>query len=525
MMKGFLLTLLVAASTFTLFPWVNDCQILSRWLTGPAVVLVLLLGYQTNGLRNAARRDQSEILSGWFNAFGYALLAVIGIHMVISIGELSGIIPDSSPFKGTVSFDNPAGFAAMVVAGMPIIGYALGEHRKGTAERILLSVVVCMSFLLLFLIRSRAGIIALLASMVFMLLAGKQKRGIKILVLGILGVCAIAGVWYLSVSKQNSTYGRLLILETCWQMIKDAPLLGHGPGGFRRLYMTYQANILDSMPDADIRFLADNVTNPLNEYVRLTVNFGFAGLALIAALIGVAVKFYASRRNRMKDYAMASIVSIAALALFSYPFQYPLTWIILSFDALVLIHPVHAMKTARSFTIGITFPLTCAVLLGFAFWSTAQIRWYRLSHHSNDLSTDAVVAGYARLQRWLGKDPYFMYNEAYTLHNCGMEAEALLAAEKSSAQKACYDTELLLAEICLAMSEYGKAIEHLSWASSMCPVRFVPEYRLFCIYQEQGDTESMITIGNRILDKPVKVNSPTVRNIRLEVRKALIAFH
>jgi len=193
-MKGFLLTLLVAASTFTLFPWVNDCQIISRWLTGPAVVLVLLLGCQINGLRNAARRYQSEILSGWFNAFGYALLAVIGIHMVISIGELSGIIPDSSAFKGTVSFDNPAGFAAMVVAGMPIIGYVLGEHRKGSAERILLSVVVCMSFLLLSLIRSRAGIIALLASMVFMLLAGKQKRGIKILVLGILGVCAIAGV-------------------------------------------------------------------------------------------------------------------------------------------------------------------------------------------------------------------------------------------------------------------------------------------------------------------------------------------
>jgi len=124
--------------------------------------------------------------------------------------------------------------------------------------------------------------------------------------------------------KAESTYGRLLILETCWQMIKDAPLLGHGPGGFRRLYMTYQANILDSMPDADIRFLADNVTNPLNEYVRLTVNFGFAGLAFVAAFIGITVKYYVSHRNRMKDYAMASIVGIAALALFSYPFQYPL---------------------------------------------------------------------------------------------------------------------------------------------------------------------------------------------------------
>lgn len=116
-MKRLLSQLLVAASTFTLFPWVNDCQIMGRWLTGATVALSIILGCKVYLLKESANAGQAESLPQWFRAFGYALLTIMVIHFIISAGELSGIIPDSSAYKGTVSFDNPAGFAAMIVAG------------------------------------------------------------------------------------------------------------------------------------------------------------------------------------------------------------------------------------------------------------------------------------------------------------------------------------------------------------------------------------------------------------------------
>ena len=57
----------------------------------------------------------------------------------------------------------------------------------------------------------------------------------------------------------------------------------------------------------------------------------------------------------------------------------------------------------------------------------------------------------------------------------------------------------------------------------MCPNRFVPLYKKFKIYKEQGDTARMISISDEILSKRVKQPSLKIdiilNNVRYELQK------
>ena len=58
----------------------------------------------------------------------------------------------------------------------------------------------------------------------------------------------------------------------------------------------------------------------------------------------------------------------------------------------------------------------------------------------------------------------------------------------------------------------------------MCPNRFVPLYKQFNIYKEQGDTAKMKSIGNEILTKKIKVHSRKIDIILNNVRYELQTF-
>lgn len=60
-------------------------------------------------------------------------------------------------------------------------------------------------------------------------------------------------------------------------------------------------------------------------------------------------------------------------------------------------------------------------------------------------------------------------------------------------------------------------------AHNMCPNRFVPLYKQFNIYKEQGDTAMIENIGNEILTKKIKVHSHKIdiinNNVRFEMQR------
>jgi hypothetical protein len=55
----------------------------------------------------------------------------------------------------------------------------------------------------------------------------------------------------------------------------------------------------------------------------------------------------------------------------------------------------------------------------------------------------------------------------------------------------------------------------------MCPVKFMPLYKLFQLYEITGNTENARKIAKVIIDKPVKVMSPTIVNIKQKVKRKI----
>ncbi|GHV33025.1 hypothetical protein FACS1894177_09470 [Bacteroidia bacterium] len=55
----------------------------------------------------------------------------------------------------------------------------------------------------------------------------------------------------------------------------------------------------------------------------------------------------------------------------------------------------------------------------------------------------------------------------------------------------------------------------------MCPVKFMPLYKLYKLYEDLGEKEKALAIVKKIIDKPVKVISPTIKNIQREVKQKM----
>ena len=87
-----------------------------------------------------------------------------------------------------------------------------------------------------------------------------------------------------------------------------------------------------------------------------------------------------------------------------------------------------------------------------------------------------------------------------------------------------YDTVLLIADNAKECGDADMAEEYYRLASRMCPVRFVPLYGLFRLYEELNQLDKMEKVGIVIISKPMKVSSFKVREIKSYVRSKLNAL-
>ncbi len=103
---------------------------------------------------------------------------------------------------------------------------------------------------------------------------------------------------------------RLAQWEAAWTLAREAPILGHGPHGFRRLCVERHGDSGTIFARVDLRW----APYPHNLYLEALVGTGAAGLAAFTLLI--VLPLYALRRARSDPPAVrASTVAIALFAL------------------------------------------------------------------------------------------------------------------------------------------------------------------------------------------------------------------
>jgi len=449
---------------------------------------------------------------------------IVVIHSLIQMtGVASAHYPDG--FRVLAGFDNPAGVASALAVSFPFV-IALADRLKERWIRYtVMGAAFCGVIMILAVSRSRAGILAVGVVILLWVIHTIKDAKTRRIAAAILAVLVTAVVVYMSFHKRGSNSGRALILGVCWDMFKDAPLTGHGLHGFRSWYMLYQAEYLDRCASRVLPMLADNITHPLNEYALVAVNFGMSGLIILMIGVVITIRHYLGNQSEESFVGMTVLAGIGVLSMFSYPFRYPLT-VLGVLCALLLVYRdtiMHLSVRTRALSSAVTVMMSVAGLVLIIPWARAQTIWGRLSYMSDSGGYNKeVLEGYHKLYPKLSKDPYFLYNYAYVLSENGEHQEAERFATESFNLMSNYDTALFLADNAKECGILDIAEEYYKLASRMCPVRFVPLYGLFCLYENMGRKDEMREIGEKILTKPVKVHSMDVRQIIRDVQMKLL---
>jgi tetratricopeptide (TPR) repeat protein len=177
----------------------------------------------------------------------------------------------------------------------------------------------------------------------------------------------------------------------------------------------------------------------------------------------------------------------------------------------------NAVNAARAGTI-----LTAVFLLfiGGALMK-AEIKWNTVAKKSLAGQTAKVLPEYDKLYKYLGRNGLFLYNHAAELHEIGEYEKSLSVFERCAEYYNDFDVQMLIADNYSKLKRYSEAESCLKLASTMCPGRFMPLYQLVELYKTTDRMNEAITLAQKILDKKVKIPSPTVNAIKNKMKQML----
>lgn len=448
------------------------------------------------------------------------------IEVVIAILQSMRVLSSyNSYFRFTGTFDNPAVLAMMMALCLPVsLFYAIKSTEKNKLiwHLLTLSIVVC-----LLLAESRTCIIAgICSSFIIAFSEYPQFRSyftnkkVILSTLGI-GIILLVALYYY---KQDSADGRTLLWIVSLKMIAERPLLGWGQDGFSTSYMPHQAAFLLQHYDSRWTYLADNASNPFNEYLRFGINYGLVGLSALLLIIGVLLRMIVKIRITHKSLYLGIFITLIILSMFSYPFMIPMIWLVSTF----LVSSIISGYCTESSRVHIPALIMFSISISWIIIRNRHIceewQWQKLQ--TSSAPNEVVHQRYAELYDNLKDNPSFMYNYGAWLHHNDYYAESLVILNECTKLFDDYNIELMIADNYKQLGYTQKAIQTFEYANAMIPCRFLPLYHEMKIYEETGDYTNACKLARKILDKPIKIRkSGSVRRIIREADEIIFSHH
>lgn len=405
------------------------------------------------------------------------------------------------------TFDNPAILALHLTILFPLV---LGRFRIRTLSSTSLfkTIVVITAISIVVLTSSRTGIITIVILFsIYLINSKKLSKTLSIFII----VITFIGVAVMSMNiKKDSTSGRYFIALTTMNIIKDNPLFGYGPDGFQKEYMKRQGLYFKNNPDSKYAILASDVNHPLNEFLLLWVKYGITGpIVLILLLVTPIIK------------QVYSVIPIAIFALFSYPLNYPLTWLILLGSNLFLFYNIwlkdllFIRKTISIILIRSTvISLSCIALVVIIREWRYDYKWCQAMHGAERGHSKDVVPVYDKLNLHYQNDIYFLYNYMAVLFHAGYFRQSIKIYTDLARRYSGYNIELLAGDCFRQVNNNDSALVHYQMASYMCPCRFAPLEGMYLSYHSQRDIIRRDSIAKLIENKQVKIKSYDVMRIK-----------
>ena len=492
----------------------TDPYIVPKWLLVTFIVLVM-------GLYCSIRILQGKSVKIDTRKLGLIVISCCFLQTVYGLLQYFDLVSFHSVHTITGCFDNPAGFAACLCAGLPFAGFLLLQNNKKYI-RYCGGIVVVIIVMTVILSQSRAGIISIATiCAIFLYQRLNRKRIWKCLLLSCCLILLFGCYWM----KKDSADGRLLIWQCSINMAKEAPWIGHGIDSFEAHYMDYQADYFKKHGQSRYAMLADNVKQPFNEYLGILLNFGIVGLLMLLMLIGGIGYCYHKNPNVEKKIALYSLTSIGIFSLFSYPFTYPLVWIV-TFLSIFMIIGGHIKTFITRVWIKniVCISVFISSLLGvykLVERTQAELEWGRISKLTFSDSYNETLPVYEELEKAFVNNPYFLYNYAAVLLEKKQYNKSLEIALKCRQYWADYDLELIIGENYQQLNKPKLAEKYYNSASMMCPSRFLPLYKLFHLYKTNGEKERSLAMAEAVISKPMKIKTTTIRMMKREMEREI----
>jgi O-antigen ligase len=460
------------------------------------------------------------------------LLAVL-VEAVWGLLQLYGLLPAYHHlYSVTGSLFNPGPYSGFIAAGVPLaLGHILDKNRRKW-ERWLGVMVLAGAALVLPAAMSRAAWIAALAGCMAVIwkyaryrfgkwrgLWQRKKVRITIVACCILVAGLLSGLYLM---KKDSADGRRLIWRVSGSIIREHPVFGVGYGRFPAVYGDAQAGYFLSGERTEGEVMvADNPGYAFNEYVQTGVELGLAGLILFA---GMVISCF--RPVTQKGNGSCALLAFLVFAAFSYPFSVlPLSILFVfllaipasSSKEMPLTIPRWGQVAGIIVCLGITAYASFHVLSrkkAYEEWSSLQLYYHTGQYHD-------LVYDYRDLYPLLSHQKQFLFEYGRCLSAAGMYEEG----NRMFGQYLHYGNDPMVHN-CMgnnykSMKEFEKAEAAYRYASQLIPNRHYPVFLLMKLYHETGQDEKAAATAGYLLDKPVKIHTKAIDEMKQEALKIL----
>lgn len=449
-------------------------------------------------------------------------------EIVIAVLQATGIIdPINSFFLCTGSFNNSGPFSGfLAITACVLVTYSLKCDNR-YLKSVLLSVASIEVFLI-FLLQSRASVLALMMCFLFFCLRHDKCRLWIKQHWPILLVCSGLLFGLLYFIKKPSADGRLFINRMSVSIMKSNGLKGlkeinySGAYGVEQFkYFNGQMAQVDGILNCELldeneRITADCPEYAFNEFLWIGAEYG-----IVAILFFVGILIVSIYNSFIKDRPwLYGIISFSVFAFFSYPLHTVQIQILLCILLVACLYRTDVKNKWIKTVIVLSISL---VSLGYELfydpkynktiqqdWKETN-RWYLLGEY------EFVTEGCDTLLEYKKKDKDFLFKYGRALHLTGdyLKSDSILELGTHVSSDPMFWN--IMGNNSLALGRYREAEERYMHAFLMVPNRLYPLCLLTKLYYAEGDYERARKMAKMVMAFKPKVESATTRELRNEI--------
>lgn len=457
------------------------------------------------------------------NAFLNYVIAIAFIESCIaSLQYLELINSNNNFFKLVGTFYSPNMLAFYLSLSSVIIVWKFLNLNLTKRSKVLHLGMLIYSVIIIIAITSRSSYIAFFIGIISLLIPNKKviqklnsfKNYKKIIAFVFLCFICIFSAQKLYQIKPDSANSRFFVAKKTIDLIKNKPLFGHGIFSFRGNYNIEKAKYFESTirPWDEVKN-GGYTYHVFNEFLYILYEIGLVGLVFVILII--ALLFWKFKVNSSQSIALAILIMLFILSLFSYPIYVPHIAMIGIFAAAIIStqNDYRFFLSRNKFLLFLTKGMCIVIGLFLIYLSLYKInsrldikKYFNDPKYSSTLNKKELINLF-KLSNDIGESDFYL---GYQLFQKGYKAEGIKLMYDSFPITADPKMGKILAESLMQIKDYSRAKKIYEININNEPFRFEPRMNYGLLLKKCNRLYEQAKLLETVIDLPVKIASDKV---------------